>query len=312
MHAPQDSLALRGAIVGQNYVADLPPFSANDPKRIVLRADPGAPEGLGLVDLGSGFGQVSGTPSRPGEYTFDIVASDANGASARMTTTISVSTPASPSKPPAQAKVASISAAEKTVGFLHDFDGGPCFLVLSRGFSGGSPVIFGVGADQAAFEKFYAGFKSEVGVEPTMTVQLISRAQCPTVDLIGASAASGAEAPKIELADHEVGRNRPVTGTVSNLAGRSLTLLLVSTDGQVRRIDARPRPGGSSAAFSAPVGADASVGDVMQMIVAIVSPQPLPSLRTFKSAAAADILPRVQGELTAAGGSLEAEFFQVR
>ena len=49
----------------------------------------------------------------------------------------------------------------------------------------------------------------------------------------------------------------------------------------------------------------------MQIVVAIVSKKPLPSLADFKAGAAAQILPRVQNELAAAGGSLQPEFFKL-
>jgi hypothetical protein len=184
-------------------------------------------------------------------------------------------------------------------------------MTRSLGVTGGSPIILGVGADKTTFERFYAGFNRDVGVEPTMTVQLIARSQCPAIELIEANGAREADAPKIEVANRNVGRNKPLAGSVSNLAGRNLALLLVSTDGQVHRIETHPRIAGSSATFSVPFSSDAPPGDVMQIVVALVSQKPLPSLADFKSGAAADILPRVQNDLTQAGGSLETEFFRL-
>ncbi|HYC25453.1 MAG TPA: protein kinase, partial [Roseiarcus sp.] len=98
--APQSRLALEQAIVGEDYVADLPPFSdTSDPKGLILRAEPGLPEGLFLTDLGSGFGKISGRPIRPGQYSFDIVASDAAGSTARMATKIAIAEPQAPPQP---------------------------------------------------------------------------------------------------------------------------------------------------------------------------------------------------------------------
>ena len=309
--APQDSLALGEATVGRNYAADLPPFSDPiDPKGLVLRVEPGLPEGLVLSDLGSGLGAIAGSPTKAGQYSFDIVARNASGATAKMAAKLAILTP-----PPAEAvstnPSASSSPADKAAGFLRDFNGGPCFLTRSQGVLSGSPKILGVGADKATFERFYNGFNHDVGVEPTFIVQLIARPQCPAVDLIGANSGSASDAPKIELTNSEVGRNRPLAGSVSNLAGRSLALLLISTDGQVHRVDTRMRAAGSSASFSLPLSSDSPTGDVMQIVVAIVSKKPLPSLLDFKAGPAAQILPRVQNDLVTAGGALEPEFFKL-
>jgi serine/threonine-protein kinase len=304
--ASQDLVALGEATVGKSYVADLPPFSDGaDPKTLALRAEPGMPSGLVLSDLGSGLGEISGSPGKAGQYSFNIVAKDASGASARMAAKLVVlESPATKPSPPS-------TPAEKAASFLRDFDGGPCFFVRSLGVTGSQPNIFGVGEDKATFQRFYTDFNRDVGIEPQLAAQLIARAQCPAVDLIGSTAGRTAEAPKIELTSGDVGRKQPLAGVVSNLGGRNLMLLLVSSDGQVRKIDTRPRVSGSSAAFSAPLSVNAPAGDVMQVVIAVVSQKPLPSLADFRSGAAVDILPRVQNDLAAADGSLETAFFKL-
>jgi serine/threonine protein kinase len=329
-HAPQSRLTLEQATVGEDYVADLPPFSDSvDPKALALRAEPGLPEGLALADLGSGFGKISGNPTRPGQYSFDIVASDAGGATARMATKIVIAEPQAPAQstpaagPTGQANsaptapqaasssaIAANTPADRVASFIRDFDGGPCFLARSLGVNGSTPIVLGVGADKQTFQRFYQGLNSAVGVEPTLNVRLIASSQCPALGLIGASSGGAADAPKIELTGYEVGRSKPLAGAVSNLGGRNLTLLMVGSDGQVHRIETRPRADGSSATFSAPMVGDATAANVVQLVVAIVSPKPLPSLAEFKSGPAADILPRVAGELGASGGSLGTEFFK--
>jgi len=318
--APQSRLALSDATVGQDYIADLPPFSDSaDPKSLKLRAEPGLPEGLAFADLGSGFGKISGTPGRAGQYSFDIVASDAGGATARMTTKIAIaepppapqpsSTPPPSSQPsPAAAVVAELTPTDKTTSYLRDFDGGSCFLARSLGFKGSTPLILGVGADEDTFRRFYTGFNQTVGMEPDLTVKLIARSQCPALNLISANSASDAAAPKIELSSYEVGRNHPLAGAISNIGGRDLALLLVSSDGQVHRIETRRQ--GENATFSVPIVADGPAKDVLQVVFAIASPKPLPSLADFKSGKSADVLPRVQTDLSAAGGALETEFFR--
>ena len=57
--------------------------------------------------------------------------------------------------------------------------------------------------------------------------------------------------------------------------------------------------------------ADAASANVLQMVLAVVSPRPLSALEGFKAAPAAEILPRLRAELAAADGALEVEFFKL-
>jgi serine/threonine protein kinase len=331
--ASQNVLTMADATVGKDYVADLPPFNdSGGAKSLVLRAEPNPPDGLTFADLGSGLSQISGKPSKPGQYSFEIIAANAAGATAHMTTRIAIApalqpvAPAPPPDPapvapptdpqpppvapadPAKPAVASLSPADQAVAFLRNFDGGACFLARPFGASSDSIAIQGIGADKATFERFYKAFIDDVGVEPALTVRLIGAAECPAVDLIRAG---GSEPPKIDLAGYDVGRGKPLAGTISNLAGRRLDLLLVANDGKVYRLDSRVQPGGANATFSQQMTADAASANVLQMVLAVVSPRPLSALEGFKAAPAAEILPRLRAELAAADGALEVEFFKL-
>jgi serine/threonine protein kinase len=335
--ASQNVLTMAEATVGKDYVADLPPFNdSGGAKSLVLRAEPNPPDGLTFADLGSGLSQISGRPSKPGQYSFEIIAANSAGATAHMTTRIAIAPAAQPIAPPvdpvsppadpaivqqtdpqpspvaptdpAKPVVASLSPADQAVAFLRDFDGGSCFLARPFGASADSIAIQGIGADKATFERFYKTFIHDVGVEPALTVRLIGAAECPAVDLIRAG---GSEPPKIDLAGYDVGRGKPLAGTVSNLAGRRLDLLLVANDGKVYRLDSRIQPGGASATFSMSLTPDAASLNVLQMVLAVVSPRPLSALEGFKAAPAAEILPRLRTELAAVDGALEVEFFKL-
>jgi serine/threonine-protein kinase len=330
--APQAALALVDASVGKDYVANLPPFSApGGGKDVVLRAEPNPPDGLTFADLGSGFGQISGKPDKPGRYSFEIVAHNAAG-DARMTMRIAIAPPPAsnaaagaapavmapsqpaPSSTPASspnAVVASLTPADKASSFLRDFDGGSCFLARMLGSGANSPAIQGIGSDKATFERFYVDFIKNTGVEPALNVRLIGAAECPALDLIRDRGADRASAPKIELASYDVGAGKPLAGTVVNLAGRHLDLLLVSSDGQLYRIETRVQPDGQSATFSIPITPDAAAVDALQLLLAIASSRPAPSLEGFRGGATAQVLPQLRGQLADASATLDVEFFKL-
>jgi serine/threonine protein kinase len=204
----------------------------------------------------------------------------------------------------------SLPTNERAARFLQNFDGGPCFLVHAVGADATGPAILGVGADKQIFQRFYQDFQQLVGLEPNLMVRLIGASQCPALGLIGASVAQGSDGPKIELASFNVGRNHPLAGVVSNLGRRTLLLLLITSDGQVRRVETRMRAEGASATFDVPIAGDHADAQVMQILLAIVSFKPIPALAAFKSGRASEILPRVEGELLSAGARSDAEFFR--
>ena len=198
--APQPMLAIDDATVGKDYAADLPPFSDSDgAKGIMLHVEPAPPEGLSFIDRGSGFGAISGKPTRSGRYVFDVVAFNGGGGAARMTMKINVApAPAEPKLPPqllksdANPQVAALEPIDKAARFLGGFDGGPCFLARVGPSAGdstaarGAIAIEGVGSQKEVFERFYQAFIREVGVEPTFAVRLIAPPQCPAINLIAA------------------------------------------------------------------------------------------------------------------------------
>jgi serine/threonine-protein kinase len=322
--ASQSVLTMADATVGRDYIADLPPFSdAAGGKSLVLRADPNPPDGLTFADLGSGLSQISGKPTRPGQYAFEIIAVNPAGVSAHMTTRIAVTSapqsaeppvvvaPTEPpppvvAPPPSKPEVASRTPAEQAALFMRNYDGGSCFL--ARPLAGaGSLAIEGIGADKKTFEDFYHSFMQDVGIEPALTVRLIGDAECPAVDLIRAGSA---DPPHINLDGYEVGHGKPLSGTVSNLSGRRADLLLIASDGKAYRLEARPQPGGVLA-FNLPITPDAASIDALQTLVAVVSTRPLRALEGFRTGSAADILPRLRSELAAGDGAVAAEFFKL-
>ncbi len=314
--APQAALSLGGATVDKDFVADLPPFSdPGDAKGITLRVEPRLPEGLAFVDLGSGFGEISGKPAKAGQFAFEVVATNGAGGSAQMTTRIAVAPAAPEPKPPpsktdADNKIATLEPADNATNLLRGFDGGPCFLVRVRGDSRNSFVIDGVGSDKEPFQRFYASFIHDVGIEPTLTVTLIAPAQCPAVELIAAARATRAAAPTIELAASGIARGKPLAGTIGALAGRNLDLLLISNDGFAYEIEHRGATSERNERFSVPITPDANSTGALQIVLAIASPKQLDALVAFRSGAAADILPKIAAQIASSDAALEAAYFK--
>ncbi|HYA74487.1 MAG TPA: protein kinase, partial [Roseiarcus sp.] len=308
----QASAVLEGAKVGEDYSTALPPFNVGANARgLALRAEPSLPDGLTFVDLGSGLSEISGKPTQAGAFAFDVVATNAAGLAARMAVKIVVASPPQPVTPePSPARPPS-APLDKASAFIGGFDGGACFLVRPLPGAARGRALQGVGIELTPFQRFDADYTREVGVEPQLGLRLIAAAECPALDLIRLGSANGAAAPRIELTSYEVGRGKPLAGTISGLAGRRLVLLLVDNDGVAHRLEAKALPGGDSATFSAPLVADAASVGPLQIVLAIASAKPIAALEGLRSAPLTQIAPRLIGEAPASSASVEAEFFKL-
>ncbi|MGO9417782.1 serine/threonine-protein kinase [Roseiarcus sp.] len=316
LEAPRPSLpvaSLEPATVGQDYSADLPPFSGGaSATPMTLRADPPPPAGLVFADLGSGYSQISGKPTTAGSYAFDVVASNAAGLAGRMSVKLNVSPAAAnvtakaeTPPPPVETPPAPDRAAE----FVQSFDGGDCFLIKALPSAAGGHAYLGVGDQLGPFERFEESFRKEVGAEPQLSLRLIVPPECAALDVLRPASGDAASAPRITLSDYRVGRNKPLSGTVANLGGRRLYLLLVDNQGKAYRIDAKLQPGGDAATFSVPLVPDAGSVGPIQLVMAVTSAKPIPGLERFRSGELKGITPGLADEAKNGAATVGADFF---
>jgi len=328
LEPPHPSLpvaTLEGATVGSDFNSDLPPFSAGaNTAGLTLRAD--APPGLVFADLGSGFSRISGKPAAPGSYSFDVVATDASGQSAKMAVKLFVAPSAPPSTvakseqpapspaPPVQkselipqSPVQPLTPIEKAKAFVAAFDGGDCFLIKPLAGPHSYQVF---GREPEPFQRFDSTYKTQVGVEADLRAALITAEECPALDLIRLGTANGAAPPRVELANYSVGRGKPLAGTITNLAGRRPYLILVDNNGVASRLDVKMQPGGDGATFNVPLTPDRGSVGPMQVLLVVVSPKPIPVLETLRQARLASISARLMDEARVGSASVEAGYFK--
>jgi serine/threonine-protein kinase len=223
---------------------------------------------------------------------------------------------AAPASPPPNQQMSvleptpAMSLIDKARAFVSGFDGGDCFLVKPMAGASDPNAYLAVGRELPPFERFNTAYTSAVGAEPQLSLRLITPSECPALDLIRLGAAASASAPRIELANYSVGKGKPLTGTVANLAGRSLVLMLVGDDGAAYRLEAKPIPGRDAASFDVPLTPDASSIGPMQILLAIVSAKPIPALESFRSGPLSAIATPMAEEARAGAVSVGADFFK--
>jgi serine/threonine-protein kinase len=296
---PISVLDLEPATAGVAYSAGLPPFRSQ--QALTLRAGPGLPDGLALNDLGNGLSQLAGEPKTPGRFEFDVVAVAAGGAEGRMKVRIQVAPAAEPVEPPAPKQepappANTTVAAVSTVAFLRDYAAGPCFAVRSRDDDPSGRTVTTIGADPAAFERFGAAFQQAVRARPALQALVVQPSQCPAVDFLKSASSSAHGLPRIALDNAEVGKNRPLSGTVSGLNGRPLLLMVVDDDGAVIRLRAQAAQGADTATFSASFTGDPSSFGKPQLLIAVAADQPIGANEKILGAPSADLLPKLAAE----------------
>jgi serine/threonine protein kinase len=206
--------------------------------------------------------------------------------------------------------VARASAEEKAKAFIGRFDGGECFLIEPLPGSTKPHEYQAVGQAIEPFRRFDSGYKREVGVEANLRVAPITAEQCPALDLVRLAAPGGRPLPRLTLKNYEVGPGQPLLGTISNLNGRRLYLVLVDNDGLAHRLEAKADASGDSATFSVPLTADASSVGPMQMLLAIVSDKSIPAFDALHSANLKLIGSRLIDEARGASAAVEADYFK--
>jgi serine/threonine-protein kinase len=284
---------------------DLPPATVDAPYRFELPAfeDPGGkglrlsasslPEGLTFTDLGQGKGLIQGEPKRAGTASVRIDATDHNDRTASIDTTIAIKE----------------NLDNKAKEFIARFDGGDCFLVKPVPQAGTAFAYLGIGPERETFDRFEKAFKQEVGIEPHLIRRLITRPQCPVLNLMRPGPDKAA-APRIELSAPSVDRNT-LAGTITNLRGRRLYVILVDNDGGALRLDAKIQSGGDAGAFSQFLRPDPDSVGPTQLIFAIVSGKPIPVLDSLGRAwtPAKTIAPALVDAAKSGEASVGADFF---
>ena len=122
------------------------------------------------------------------------------------------------------------------VAWLHQYDGGKCFVVAVTSVTNKTINVRGFGRDSAAFQTLYESFMDANKIEPELNGQLVNEAQCAAVDFLKTMLPRAKDNPRLTLASDRVTLGDTLTATVDNADGKVLDLLLVDDDGLVYNV----------------------------------------------------------------------------
>jgi serine/threonine-protein kinase len=202
------------------------------------------------------------------------------------------------------------SPTEKARQFVAAFNGGECFLIKRLGESSGKESYLGFGLDQSPFERFDTDYKNQVGGEAEIRGGLIKPDQCVALDLIRLGGGEPAAGPRLELENGDIGRGKPLTGKINNIAGKRLYLISVDSHGLVHRLEVKRLPGADGATFDIALAADPAPAGLYQILLAVISDTPIAVLENLHQAPLESIANRLFDEARRASASVEADYFK--
>ena len=208
-----------------------------------------------------------------------------------------------------QQPVDSLSPIEKARAFVKAFDGGDCFFIKRR-VADGPHAYQAVGREKEPFQRFDFGLQERGRRRGGFDVGAHYAGTMPGARPGSLGRGRRRRAPRIELANYDIGRGKPLAGTISDLGGRRLYLVLVDNNGVARRLDAKTQPGGDAATFSVPITPRADSVGPMQVLLAIVSDAPIPALDNLRSAPLKSAAAHLVDEARRVSASVEADYFK--
>jgi len=194
--------------------------------------------------------------------------------------------------------------------YLDKYDGGDCFYVKPIQIADSSAALEGYGLSEAPFRELDDAFRKSQGFEADIGVRQVSANQCSAVKFLNKLRGNATVAPYIDANTANLKAGQTLSGSLNQLDGRKTDLVLVASDGSVRKLATNPTPNGLT--FSLPLSPDIADGKV-QMLVAVAGQQPVEALKSSKLADADKLFPQILADeksdprLTAAVKLFKAE-----
>jgi hypothetical protein len=157
----------------------------------------------------------------------------------------------------------------------------PCTAAIPVRNASGQTLLQAYALNPVATASLYVGLNKNVGNVPFPTVSVIGGLQCSALEFISKQKDYPRLGLGLELASQTFVNGTQVIGTVSNVAGRVLHLLVVDDDGQVLQIpDEAIKVDGNKATFALTVGITGTTDtSTTSVLMAVATPAPLAAMK---------------------------------
>jgi serine/threonine-protein kinase len=194
---------------------------------------------------------------------------------------------------------------ENGAAWVRSFDGGSCFFARVLSVSDTAAEIEGYGLRREPFDRLLSEYGQRFGYEPTLGVRLISQEHCPVLDFLRRIQSEARNNPRVEINVDQLKLGDTLRGNVSNIGGRKIDLMMISSDGVVYSLEEVFNEDGT---FSFSLVEDPAVtagqeqpDTIPNLIVAVASPDGLPLARTALPNLAQSFFPQLAEQVEAVG-----------
>ncbi len=212
-------------------------------------------------------------------------------------------------KPPEPAPPPTVDPAE-AIAWIRDHQDGSCFHAEAAVAEPGAVTIAGLGTAAAPLDRMGAAFEETFKLRPTLRMQTIAPTQCTVIDFLKAVPAGDGNQPQLTLEQAALTNGTPLAGVLRTGGGPGAVLYLVDHKGMVFNLTERIDALSPEAGFNIPIAlsaADKAAGRVTpQLLVAITGTGGIDAASFTRPTAAADLFPRLRGEIEAKGKTLAA------
>ena len=260
--------------VGTDATTTLGKFTDDDgPAGLHIEVAGKLPKDVSLTIGSDATVGLTGVPSEEGTFPFEVVAIDANSATARFPVTVEVA----PRLDPARA-------------FIANANRGHCFFTLIRQLVPGHARLETFAAEADPIYALDRDFKAAMGYEPVIRGHQISPQQCRMIDALSMLEFAMVEHDRtLRIGDDTPARGELVKGIVAN--GADALLFLIDAQGRAAELQARTAIIGVDLEFQTQIN-----GRGPHLIVAAVptAPGTLAGASTFQDIARPSMRGRVR------------------
>lgn len=175
--------------------------------------------------------------------------------------------------------------------YVNGYDGGRCFYAFPADVGEASAEIIGYGNERAPFDALRDAFNGRFGFDPAIEMRNVTDDQCPVVEALGRFNPGGARQVGLDLSHGVLRSGKTLSGTISGVDGRKLSLLMLDNFGVVHNLNGYVKQYQGDATFEIREMSTASQMDFQpQLILSFASAEPLRSLDLKQSMPASDFL----------------------
>jgi serine/threonine protein kinase len=180
--------------------------------------------------------------------------------------------------------------------FIHQFDGGECFLAVLSKVSAQAVEIDGYGVVRERLDALDKAFKKTFGLDANIIGRIVTPAQCPALAFLKEFLPAADAPPLLEVAHSELQRGSTLQATIVTTA-TNVFLFIIDSDGRVHNVTEELQPDPKGREFAKKIDPRSTPEPQSLTLLAIASKQPIGGLGSTQPLAWEDFFQSLAAEV---------------